>query len=218
MEYNPLMCPVCGAPYRKVVPVGVVQVRCTYCGATVAIPSGLPRCPNHPDTVAASFCSDCRRSYCRDCLSSYTLKGESESGYLYLCPDCLRLRYLERSNRVVLFGVLFLALGLFVMLSNVVLGAFMIAVLAAPAFVYTLYKHRLYRGDTQSQVALAKALVQRRSQRTSQEIYQNMLVEYTKYLGPVHASIRLENRVQSYMKDGFSREEAVRRVAKDEGY
>ncbi|MEM3697801.1 MAG: hypothetical protein QXQ94_09945, partial [Candidatus Bathyarchaeia archaeon] len=43
------LCPFCGAPYKELIPAGVVQVKCTYCGATVLVPPRLggltQRCP-----------------------------------------------------------------------------------------------------------------------------------------------------------------------------
>lgn len=212
------MCPVCGAPYRKLISVGVVQVRCSYCGATITVPSTLARCPNHPDTLAASFCNDCGQSYCLDCLSSYSIQGERESGYLNLCPSCLQRRYVERSNSFVLFGALLLIIGIFVMMLDLALGVLVIAVLAAPVFAYALYKRWLWAKDAGVQIALIRGSIRQGPQQTSQEIYQGMLIEYTKSFGPAHASLRLENRVQSYMRNGFTREEAVKKLAKDEGY
>jgi len=45
-----------------------------------------------------------------------------------------------------------------------------------------------------------------------------MLNEFAKSSGGIHGSIMLENRLRSYMKEGLSREEAIRKLAEDQGY
>ena len=45
-----------------------------------------------------------------------------------------------------------------------------------------------------------------------------MLVEFSKSYGMPHGPIILGNRLKSYMRRGLDREEAVRKLAEDEGY
>jgi hypothetical protein len=54
-----IVCPFCGAPYAGVISHDAVHVKCKYCGGVVLLPSHLsvvPRCPNHPDTIAVGGC------------------------------------------------------------------------------------------------------------------------------------------------------------------
>jgi len=182
------------------------------------VPSDLPRCPNHPDRVAVSFCNDCRQSYCDGCLSNYAVEGRSGGGYLYLCPGCLQSRYLDAADRYIVVGVVSLIIGFLIFLVQPFMGAFMIVILGLPMLAYGFYKRRLYVKDTSARVEGEKTTVEEKSQPMSQDIYLGMLIEYTRMFGTVHASIMLENEVRSYMETGLTREEAIRKLAEDRGY
>jgi hypothetical protein len=88
------ICPMCGAPYNALIPSGVIQVKCNYCGANLVVPPHLggtfQQCPNHPDTLAVSMCNDCGQSFCDRCLYVFGARD----GTLYLCSKC----YKERSG------------------------------------------------------------------------------------------------------------------------
>lgn len=222
MEHEALVCPVCGAPHREVIPAGVVHVKCRYCGGTIVVPSQAARCPNHPKVLALSSCNDCGRSYCRDCLSVYFLEGETESGALQLCANCLEHRYVKRSEgsalALVWGGVLFLIFGFFILLVEPLVGVLFTAFFALPMLIYGLHKTRkLHREETMN-YGEYKSAVEGRLQRTTHEIYHEMLREYARTFGPIHGSILLENRLNSYLKAGISREKAIRKMAEDGGY
>jgi len=218
MERQALICPVCGAPHRRAVPSGVAQVRCSYCGAAIVVPTNALRCPNHPDLLATAVCNDCGGNYCRDCLTAYEIQGESEGGVLQLCSDCLARRHLSRAERTVLFGLLLVVFGIFFMLANLVLGFLWIAFFAVPTIVYGLHSAR--RSDSKGALPFREqtATPKEKPYRPVQEIYQDMLAEFVRSFGMVHGSLMLENRIKAYMKDGLNREEAIRRFAEDEGY
>lgn len=82
------LCPFCGAPYRKLIPPGAVQVKCDYCGARILVPPHMggeaQRCPNHLDVLANGICNECGQSFCDKCL--YVVRG----GQQYLCPNCYK--------------------------------------------------------------------------------------------------------------------------------
>lgn len=92
MAEEVLVCPFCGAPHGETVPVGVVQVKCRYCGAEVLVPPRLggavQRCPNHPAVLALGLCNDCSRSLCDQCL--FVL--EADHLRLNLCSRCFESR------------------------------------------------------------------------------------------------------------------------------
>lgn len=211
MEHEAFVCPVCGAPYREVIPAGVVHVKCSYCGGIIVVPSSAPRCPNHPDTIADGFCNDCGQSYCRDCLSIYVVEGEDDRGVLRLCSSCLKQRYLKKDEYLIPLGALFLIFGFFFLLFEPIFGILWIALFAVPVLAYGIYRTRQAYGK-------AEVALERKPQKSSHEIYQGMLTEYTKSFGASSGSVLLENRLGSYMRDGLSREEAVRKLAEDEGY
>lgn len=103
---NVLVCPFCGAPHGEVIPVGVVQVKCHYCGAMVVVPPQLggvvQRCPNHPEVLAVGLCNDCGRSFCDRCLYLF----EVEHGKLYLCSKCFESRSGTKNTAAILMLVL----------------------------------------------------------------------------------------------------------------
>lgn len=84
------VCPFCGAPFRSSIPQDKVQVKCRYCGTYVTVPPRLSesirRCPNHADTLALLFCTECEDSYCDRCL----FLAEGSDGVRYLCPNCYK--------------------------------------------------------------------------------------------------------------------------------
>lgn len=108
MAEEAFVCPFCGAPHRTLIPAGVVQVRCQYCGTTVLVPPRLggvvQRCPNHPSVLAVSLCTDCGKSYCDRCLYVYRVRD----GRLHLCSRC----YDSRNSAKHAGGFLLLALSI----------------------------------------------------------------------------------------------------------
>jgi hypothetical protein len=85
-------CPMCGAPYRMLIPADVIQVKCTYCGAIVLVPphlgGAIQQCPNHPDALAVGICNDCDGNFCDRCLYLF----EARDATLYLCSKCYKNR------------------------------------------------------------------------------------------------------------------------------
>jgi hypothetical protein len=219
MKHESLTCPVCGAPFRDVVPAAVAQVQCKYCSGIIIVPSQAPRCPNHPNLLALSQCNDCGNSYCFDCLSAYFLEGEQESGVLNLCPHCMRQRQMKKAERIFLFGIMLLVFGFFAVLIEPILGILCIVFLAVPVLIYSVIRGRRLSGEGAGIFErLEKPNEQGSQLKNSQEIYQGMLVEFSKSYGMSLGSIILENRLKSYMRRGLDREEAVRKLAEDEGY
>ena len=51
-----------------------------------------------------------------------------------------------------------------------------------------------------------------------EELYEKMLDNYIKIYGARQGKRHLEEKINSYINEGFSREEAIREVAKEEGY
>jgi len=210
MERVALVCPVCGAPYRDTIPVGMAQVKCHYCGASIVIPTTAPRCPNHPHLIAGVLCNDCGRTFCRDCLSPYFVQGQDDSGTLFLCDSCLAKRNAEKAEYPFLVGVFLLILGVFAFIIYPMVGILWIVFLSVPAMAYGILKRRRFRQEYLT-------YGEKKPEASFQQIEAKVVSEYTKTYR-VHASVLLENRLKSYMKEGMSYEEALRRLAEDEGY
>ena len=211
MEHVVLVCPVCGAPYRDTIPVGMAQVKCHYCGASIVIPTTAPRCPNHPDLIAGGLCNDCGRSFCRDCLSPYFVQGQDDSGTLFLCNSCLAKRNVEKAEYPLLVGVFLLVFGVLAFFMDPIGGVLFLAFLALPVTVYGILKSR--RFFRQEDLTYGE----KEPDASFRQIEAKVVSEYTKAYR-VHASILLENRLKSYMKEGISYKEAMRKLAEDEGY
>lgn len=93
-------CSYCGGPYRAVIPVGIVQVECEYCGSTVLVPprlgKSIRRCPQHPDRLSAGLCDTCGQTLCDQCL--YRLDAGATR-----CQPCLETQQVRR-EMVAVFG------------------------------------------------------------------------------------------------------------------
>jgi len=139
------LCPFCGAPYKELIPAGVVQVKCHYCGATVLVPPRLggltQRCPNHPDTLAIGLCNDCGKSYRDNCLYIFETKDEK----LYLCAQCHKNRtQVARAKAIFMFATSMIFIGLFLLLAVIqqsrdtafgfLMGGFVLLLLSVVAF------------------------------------------------------------------------------------
>ncbi len=217
MERQALICPVCGAPYRKTVPSGVAQVRCSYCGATILVPSKAPRCPNHPDLLATAVCNDCGNSYCRDCLTALEVGGDGERGVLQLCSNCYSRRHLDRAEQTVIVGILLLLFSVFAMFISLFAGILLLVLLAIPIIIYGVHSARSSSVD-EDFPSEDYGVEKERPHRGTQEMYQDTLREFVKSFGVVRGTLMHENRIKAYMKDGLSKEEAIRRLAEDIEY
>lgn len=217
MERQALTCPVCGAPHRRTVPSDVAQVRCRYCGATIIVPTNAPRCPNHPDHLATAVCNDCGSSFCRDCLTPFEVGGDGERGILQLCSNCFSQRRSGRAEQMILVGIACLIFGVLFMLGDPTWGILFIVVLAVPIIVYGVHLAR------SSQTAggflfESTALERQKLDQAPQLLYQDTLGEFVKSFGVVRGTLMHENRIKAYMKDGLSKEEAIRQLAEDISY
>jgi DNA-directed RNA polymerase subunit RPC12/RpoP len=210
------LCPFCGAPYRELIPAGVVQVKCQYCGANVLVPPRLggvvQRCPNHPESLAIGLCSKCGGGYCDRCLHIL----ETQYGYFYICPFCFQERKkMQTAARlfVGLFSIFFLFL--FFLTGAVALG-FYSAVLILTAIGIFLANPSL--PTVHERIVMTEAKQKMAKSLTEKELYEKMLDTYISMYGTGHGKWLLEKKINSHTKLGISREEAIRKIAKWEGY
>jgi len=123
----------------------------------------------------------------------------------------LAKRNVEKAQYPLLFGVLTLILGVFILLLTPIAGVLWIAFLSVPIIVYGILKSR--RFFRQEDLTYGE----KKPEASFRQIEAKVVSEYTKaYRG--YAYVLLENRLKSYIKEGISYEEALRRLAKDEGY
>jgi len=223
------ICPFCGAPYRELIPAGVVQVKCRYCGGLVLVPPRLGglvrRCPGHPETLAVGLCNDCSGSYCDRCL--YVLRVQD--GELYVCSNCLKKRRAMDAMKAFVVGIGFLIGGLLFISSGLHLpdpgatlfGALMI-LCSLPFMVYHFYTWTTpWKNPTVHMRIdkIAKVEAEKKLPLNVQELYNKMLNTYIGAFGSsASGEMGLEKRIQAYMKKGFERGEAILKLAQDEGY
>lgn len=116
------LCPFCGAPYRTLIPAGVVQVECQYCKSIILVPPRLggvvQRCPNHPDVLAVGLCNDCGKSYCGRCLYIYKV----QHGKLHVCSECYQNRQGKKVAGAIIGGIWILVITLLVSLKAPTFG------------------------------------------------------------------------------------------------
>lgn len=218
-EQESIVCPFCGAPYADVVPHDVVHVKCKYCGGVILLPSHLsvvPRCPNHPDTIAVGLCSRCLQGFCKDCLHIQQLEG----GRTYLCPKCMEGRRTDVAWGSIGIGPVMFFLALWGFTLSPLLGVFFILIFSVPFLAYGLYT---LKRPLESLAPAIQEIQERREARKeegmisadAESLYWRIWSQYVRTIGIAGPSI-LERRIHTYKNQGLSLEEAIKRIAKDE--
>jgi len=230
-------CPFCGAPYRKLIPAGTVQVRCEYCGAMILVPPKLrevQRCPNHPDRVSVGICEDCGKGFCGDCLTVMMISGSSEGtgprAIRYLCPDCLRKR--KRGEAASPFFILLPLLALtawFFLLSKSIVLLIVMIVYSFFAAIASSSSKSAYEGLPTFNMVMKKMLELRRrvevikakmSEEEVERLYSTLKREALvtdPYTGRYMYREDIDNTIKKYMRSGLTRREAVIQLAIEKG-
>ncbi len=218
-----LKCPYCGAPQERTIPVDVMQVKCKYCNGLIVVPpsigKGLNRCRDHPEKVASGRCNDCGGYFCDDCLQTYDFKTRDGSALLYLCPDCLRERYLKKANGIIYAGIFCLLVGL--LLAIVIPFYAILAIAGVAMIVYGFLKRR--EVDEEASVAEFQtdeeetedpnAAVQ--SDKVN-ELYSRLLTYYVTRWGAQTGKELLDTDLAVYTIHGVSYADAIERIYRRE--
>jgi len=215
-----LVCPFCGAPQRRYVPADAMQVKCQYCGGIFLAPpwmgGGTYRCFSHPERLAIGKCNDCGESFCGDCLHVYKLSTEGARAILYLCPKCLRKRYVEKAVGLIYFGVIFLLFGVFAALVSIPIGV-LIALIGVGSMIYGSMK----REETLGELTIAELQAEKEKRKVElatvkeidlEEIYSELLTQYVNRWGTQTGIELLESEIMAYTRHGVSFQEAVKKV------
>ncbi len=210
MTEKTFTCPFCGAPYRKYIPAGAVQVKCQYCGGTVPIPPRLGDlakcCPNHPETLAMGLCLDCSKSVCDRCLHVVEDRGGSH----LVCPSCLKIRRENHALATRFVGALSLLFGLVLLLgvSSTPLALYGIILLCLSPFAFFwpfAESHTIF----EKRQALSGISAQ-----PMEELYGRLVDRYERVYG---GRKELKRIINVYIKYGLNREDATRKIAREEG-
>lgn len=176
------------------------------------------RCVDHPERMAIGKCNDCGGNYCGACLHYYDLETDRVSATLYLCPNCLRERHVERANMKIYFGIFMLVIGVLFAAASV-FGGIVFFVVGIGAIVYGYFSGRgtpeelsidEVRGEDETRKAELGAL----GGVDAEELYGKLLAQYVGHWGVVSGGELLENEIRAYTRRGMSFGEAVERVYK----
>lgn len=214
-----IVCPFCGAPYAGIVPHDVVHVKCKYCGGVILLPSHLsvvPRCPNHPDTVAVGLCSRCFRGVCKKCLYLHQVEG----GRTYLCPTCTQARQTDQAWISIGMGAVISLFALLISAASFLLGVLFILIFSLPFIAYGLY---ILKRPLESFAPTVQEIEEGREARkeegmisaNAEFLYWKLWREYVRTMGVAGITI-LEKRIHDYMNQGLSKEEAIKKLSKIE--
>jgi len=180
--------------------------------------SEVYRCLNHPDRLAVGKCNDCGESFCKGCLSMYNLNTKNERAVLYLCPVCLKERNIEKANRNIIWGILFLMFGLFSAIVFLPMGILFILVgLGVGIYGISQRSEANQRSTTSSLQAEEK---KRRAELAvsedsdPEEAYGKLLTYYVYHWGARTGAELLESEIAAYTRRGVSFPETVRKIYK----
>jgi len=145
-------------------------------------------------------------------LNIYNLRTEHEEVALYLCPECLRRRQLDKANKIVFGGVVFFIMGLLFLFLFWAFGALMIAGGAITMF-YGRAQKRLVSEETPIQKPPEKPLIQIGDPAVD-EFYERLRRYYIFNWGVASGMEMLEGEIMAYTRHGQSFQEAVTKVYK----
>jgi hypothetical protein len=229
-ETKGIRCPFCGAPYKKPVPPNALQLKCDYCGATFHTPPKLgveiPRCYNHCERYATGICNDCGQSFCSECLTAFPLVTDGARAMLYLCPNCLRKRNLERADVNILISILFLVVGILVFGYGVAFGslfwlagAFLTIVSGATIWYFEGQRSEIppeMIPETMPEASVTAEEKEAKSDEAEAEeaerLYDQLFTKYIEHWGIQTGTQLLEGEIQAYTRHGDSYAQAMRKI------
>jgi hypothetical protein len=175
------------------------------------------RCCNHPERLAIGKCNDCGESYCGDCLHIYNLATDGDRVILYLCPTCLRRRYVEKTNTSINAGIILTLLGIFAALVIVPYAA-ILSIVGIVAIVYGFVK----KGEIPEETTIEEMQVEQKKRKSElvsmdegidpEEAYNRLLSQYVNRWGAQTGMQLLESEIMAYTRHGMSYREAVKKV------
>jgi hypothetical protein len=231
-ETKDIRCPFCGAPYKKLVPPNALQLKCDYCGATFHTPPKLgveiPQCRNHHERFATGICNDCGESFCSECLKAFPLFTEHARAMLYLCPNCLRKRNLDKVDATVLTGTLFLIAGVLLLGASLAFGSFYWPLAVFMVFVgvvwvwYAVGKRNEIPPEIISETMPETGIAEEEETGAGSDeveaeeagrLYDQLFTKYVEHWGIQTGAQLLESEIKAYTWHGDTYAQAIKKVA-----
>jgi len=174
------------------------------------------RCLSHTDRFAVGKCNACGKSFCGECLHIYNLNAEGARATLYLCPNCLRERYVEEADLVIYGGIIFLLLGVILVFLLPSIGI-ILTVIAVGAMVYGHSKKagmpkELTIDEIRIEEKKREAELSKVGTIAAEEMYSELLTRYATHWGAATGIELLQNEITAYTRRGMSFSEAVEKV------
>jgi hypothetical protein len=231
METKDIRCPFCGAPYKKPVPPNALQLKCDYCGATFHTPPKLgveiPRCYNHCERYATGICNDCGESFCSECLTAFPLVTDGSRAMLYLCPNCLRKRNLEKADANILGATLVLIVGILVFGYGVafgspiwVAGAFLSFASGAGIWYFEGQRSEVpseivpeIMPEAEISVKENGAMSEEAEAEETEQLYDQLFTKYIEHWGIQTGTQLLDSEIRAYTMHGDSYATAMRKIS-----
>jgi hypothetical protein len=174
------------------------------------------RCVSHPERMAIGKCNDCGENYCGACLHYYDLESDRVSATLYLCPNCLRKRHVEKADMKIYFGILMLVFGVLFAAASIV-GGIVFFVVGIGAIIYGYFSGReapeeLTIDEVRGEEERRKAELAAEGGIDTEELYSGLLTQYVERWGAVNGGELLESEITAYTMHGVSFKEAIERI------
>jgi len=184
------------------------------------------RCFSHPERLAIGRCNDCGESFCGECLHVYNLNAEGARAILYLCPNCLRRRHIEKTDVPIYLGILFLLFGIITAIGSLPFGALMVLI-GAGAIIYGIMRGKQIREEIPEETTIDELQVEKKKRKTelasigedidAEEVYNKLLSKYVNRWGVRTGMELLENEIMAYTRHGVSFSEAVKKIYQRQG-
>ena len=206
-------------------------MKCDYCGAIFHTPPRLgveiPRCYNHCERYATGICNDCGQSFCSECLTAFPLVTNNARAMLYLCPNCLRKRNLDKAEANILVATLFLIVGILVLGYGLAFGspfwlagAFLTFVSGATIWYFAGQRSEVppeIVPETMPEAGISVeekgAMSEEAEAEEAERLYDQLFTKYVEHWGIQTGTQLLDSEIQAYTRHGDSYAQAMRKIA-----
>jgi len=180
----------------------------------------IHRCYNHPERLADGKCNDCGGSFCDDCLQSYNLNTREDRAVLYLCPACLRKRYVRKADGNIYAGIAGLLFGMFFIFVASPFGAlavvFGVGLIGYGAWLRGKAPEEPLVDDSQAAEEEKNTEPSAYEDFDAAEAYNKLLTYYVSHWGAQTGTNLLDKEIMAHVRYGETFSEAVEKICRRE--